>query len=46
MVPNPSVNRTARKRGLQVPSGLLAPAGGYLQRWAANPRVAQTRDRI
>lgn len=32
---NPSVNRTALKLRLRVPSALRAPAAGYLQRWAA-----------
>ena len=30
--PNPSVNRTARKLRLRVPSALRAPAAGYLKR--------------
>ena len=30
--PNPSVNRTACKLRLQVPSALRAPAAGYLKR--------------
>ncbi len=29
---NPSVNRTARKLRLRVPSALRAPASGYLKR--------------
>ena len=32
MVPNTTVNRTARKLRLQVPPALRAPASGYLQR--------------
>lgn len=32
MMPNLSVNRTARKLRLRVPSALRAPAAGYLQR--------------
>lgn len=32
---NPSVNRTARKLRLRVPSALRAPAAGYLKRYAA-----------
>jgi len=30
---NPSVNRTACKLRLQVPSALRAPAAGYLKRY-------------
>jgi hypothetical protein len=33
MTPNLSVNRTARKLRLRVPSALRAPAAGYLKRW-------------
>jgi hypothetical protein len=33
-LPNLSVNRTACKLRLQVPSGLRPPAAGYLKRWA------------
>ena len=32
MPPNPSVNRTACKLRLQVPSARRAPAAGYLKR--------------
>ena len=32
MTPNPTVNRTACKLRLQVPSALRAPAAGYLAR--------------
>jgi len=35
MVHNTTVNRTACKLRLQVPSALRAPASGYLQRWAS-----------
>jgi hypothetical protein len=34
--PNFSVNRTACKLRLQVPSALRAPAAGYLHRYAAS----------
>ncbi|MDP3653280.1 MAG: hypothetical protein Q8R67_16520 [Rhodoferax sp.] len=34
--PNLSVNRTAHKLGLRVPSALRAPAAGYLKRWATS----------
>jgi hypothetical protein len=32
--PNPSVNRTAGKQRLPVPSALRAPVAGYVERWA------------
>jgi len=32
---NLSVNRTACKLRLQVPSALRTPAAGYLKRWAS-----------
>ena len=35
LTPNPSVNRTACKLRLQVPSALRAPAAGYLERYAS-----------
>jgi len=38
MVPNLSVNRTAHKLRLPVPSALCAPAAGYLKRWATQER--------
>lgn len=38
--PNLSVNRTACKLRLQVPSTLRAPAVGYLKRWASQSASA------
>ncbi len=32
LTPNPSINRTANKLRLLVPSALRAPAAGYLAR--------------
>ena len=37
LTPNPSVNRTACKLHLQVPSGLRPLAAGYVERWADKP---------
>ncbi|MBI5753290.1 MAG: hypothetical protein HZA59_14280 [Hydrogenophilales bacterium] len=38
-MPNTTVNLTACKLRLQVPSALRAPAAGYLSRWAYQYRV-------
>jgi hypothetical protein len=39
-MPNPSVNRPARKLRLRVPSALRAPAAGYFQRCRARDNGA------
>lgn len=40
-MPNPSVNWTARKLRLRVPSALRAPAAGYLKRYDFRCQAAE-----
>jgi hypothetical protein len=41
---NLSVNRTARKLRLRVPSALRSPAAGYLKRWQPRGYKSGTMD--